>query len=147
MPDTPQNQRAYPQPDTQKPGLGFPLARIATVFSLACGAVLELAICRYAGKGQSELGTLRTLWDMFGPGDVLLADRLMCSWTENERCKWSWQKLSAIRHIVRGVGAVCRTPQALLRQVTFKNSWSSNHGALDPTAWAVKAVAPGSDFP
>jgi hypothetical protein len=82
MPDTAKNQHAYPQPDTQKPGLGFPLARIAAVFSLACGAVLDLAICRYAGKGQSELGMLRTLWHMFRPGDVLLADCLMCSWTE-----------------------------------------------------------------
>ena len=82
MPDTPENQHAYPQPDTQKPGLGFPLARIAAVFSLSCGTVLDLAICRYAGKGQSELGMLRTLWDLFLPGDVVLTDRLMCSWTE-----------------------------------------------------------------
>ena len=82
MPDTPENQRAYPQPDTQKPGLGFPLARIAAVFSLACGAVLDLGICRYAGKGQSELGMLRTLWNIFRPGDVMLADRLMCAWTK-----------------------------------------------------------------
>ena len=67
MPDTAENQRAYPQPDTQKPGLGFPLARIAAVFSLACGAVLDVGICRYAGKGQSELGMLRTLWNMFRP--------------------------------------------------------------------------------
>ena len=79
MPDTPENQHAYPQPDTQKPGLGFPLARIAAVFSLACGAVLDVGICRYAGKGQSELGMLRSLWHMFVPGDVLLADRLMCA--------------------------------------------------------------------
>jgi hypothetical protein len=82
MPDTPENQRDYPQPDTQKRGLGFPKARIAAIFSLACGAVLDLGICRYAGKGQSELGMLRTLWNMFLPGDVLLADRLMCAWTE-----------------------------------------------------------------
>jgi hypothetical protein len=82
MPDTPANQAAYPQPVVQKPGLGFPLARIAAVFSLACGAVLDLGICRYAGKGQSELGMLRTLWDLFRPGDVVLADRLMCAWTE-----------------------------------------------------------------
>jgi hypothetical protein len=82
MADTPQNQRDYPQPETQKPGLGFPLARIAAVFSLACGAVLDLGICRYAGKGQSELGMLRTLWNLFRPGDVMLADRLMCAWTE-----------------------------------------------------------------
>jgi len=65
MPDTPKNQAEYPQPVVQRPGLGFPLARIAAVFSLACGAVLDLGICRYAGKGQSELGMLRTLWDLF----------------------------------------------------------------------------------
>ena len=82
MPDTPENQHAYPQPVQQKPGLGFPLARIAAVFSLACGAVLDVGICRYAGKGQSELGMLRTLWNIFRPGDVMLADRLMCAWTE-----------------------------------------------------------------
>ena len=34
------------------------------------------------GKGQSELNLLRQLWDLFSPGDVLLADRLMCSWRE-----------------------------------------------------------------
>ena len=80
--DTPQNQRDYPQPDTQRPGLGFPHARIAAVFSLACGAILDMGICRYAGKGQSDLGLLRTLLHVFLPGDVMLADRLMCSWTE-----------------------------------------------------------------
>ncbi len=82
MPDTPENQRAYPQPIVQKPGIGFPMARIAAVFSLDCGAVPDLGICRYAGKGQSELGMLRTLWNIFLPGDIMLADRLMCSWTE-----------------------------------------------------------------
>src|SRR4026209_843541 len=82
MPDTPENQRAYPQPVAQKPGLGFPLARIAAVFPLACGAVVGLGICRYAGKGQSDLGLLRKLLDVFRPGDVMLADRLMCAWTE-----------------------------------------------------------------
>ena len=96
MPDTPENQRDYPQPDTQHPGLGFPLARIAAVFSLACGAVLDLGICRYAGKGQSELGMLRILWNIFRPGDVLLADRLMCTWTEMVMLKQ------------RGVDCVCR---------------------------------------
>ena len=37
MPDTPENQFAYPQVDTQKPGLGFPIARIGTIISLSCG--------------------------------------------------------------------------------------------------------------
>ncbi len=82
MPDTYENQQAYPQPPQQKPGLGFPLARIAVIFSLACGAVLDVGMCRYAGKGQSELALLRQLWSIFQPGSIMLADRLMCAWTE-----------------------------------------------------------------
>ncbi|MBA4182174.1 MAG: IS4 family transposase [Anaerolinea sp.] len=96
MPDTPANQAAYPQPVAQKPGLGFPLARLAAVLSLACGAVVGLGIRRYAGQGQSELGILRKLLDVFRPGDVVLADRLMCAWTEMVMLKR------------RGVGSVCR---------------------------------------
>jgi hypothetical protein len=82
MPDTYANQQAYPQPPQQKPGLGFPLMRIAVIFSLACGAVLDVGMCRYAGKGQSELALLRQLWSIFQPGSIMLADRLMCAWTE-----------------------------------------------------------------
>ncbi len=82
MPDTSKNQKAYPQPPQQKPGLGFPLMRIAAIFSLACGAVLDVGMCRYAGKGQSELALLRQLWSIFQPGSIMLADRLMCAWTE-----------------------------------------------------------------
>lgn len=82
MPDTPVNQQAYPQPPQQQPGLGFPLARMAAFFSLSCGAVLDLAICSNAGKGHSELGMLRKLWDLLRPGDIMLADRYMCAWHE-----------------------------------------------------------------
>jgi hypothetical protein len=82
MPDTNANQQAYPQPPQQKPGLGFPLMRIAVIFSLACGAVLDVGMCCYAGKGQSELALLRQMWSLFQPGDIMLADRLMCAWTE-----------------------------------------------------------------
>ncbi len=35
MPDTPANQAVYPQPPTQQPGLGFPLARIGLLLALA----------------------------------------------------------------------------------------------------------------
>jgi len=82
MPDTAENPRAYPQPPQQRLGVGFPLARIAVFFSLSCGAVLDLAICSYSGKGHSELGMLHKLWDILCPGDILLADRYMCAWHE-----------------------------------------------------------------
>ena len=38
MPDTIENQKAYPQPSSQKPGCGFPIAKIGVLFSLATGA-------------------------------------------------------------------------------------------------------------
>jgi hypothetical protein len=80
MPDTPENQAAYPQVYNQKPGLGFPIARLGALISLATGAVVNLGFCRYAGKGQGEVSLLRRLWDMLRPGDVVLADRLTANW-------------------------------------------------------------------
>src|SRR5215468_7795315 len=80
MPDTPANQEAYPQVYNQQPSLGFPIARVGAVISLACGAVVNLGFCRYAGKGQGEVSLLRRLWDVLRPGDVLLGDRLLANW-------------------------------------------------------------------
>ena len=82
MPDTPANQNAYPQNVAQKPGLGFPIARIGTITSLACGAILDLGFCRYAGKGQGEVSLLRRIWGVLSAGDVLLADSLLSNWAE-----------------------------------------------------------------
>jgi hypothetical protein len=81
MPDTRENQAAYPQVYNQKPGLGFPIARIGALISLACGAVVNLGFCQYAGKGQGEVSLLRRLWDVLRPGDVLLADSLISNFT------------------------------------------------------------------
>ena len=80
MPDTPANQAAYPQVHNQGPGQGFPIARLGALISLACGAVVNLGFCRYAGKGQGEVSLLRRLWDVLAPGDVILADRLTANW-------------------------------------------------------------------
>ena len=41
MPDTPENQACYPQPNTQAPGVGFALARLVMVICLATGAALD----------------------------------------------------------------------------------------------------------
>src|SRR3954464_15907065 len=80
MPDTRENQRACPQVYNQKPGLGFPIARLGALISLACGAVVDLGFCQYAGKGQGEVSLLRRLWDSLRPGDVLLTDALLANW-------------------------------------------------------------------
>jgi hypothetical protein len=80
MPDTPENQAAYPQAKTQAPGVGFPIARILVVFSLAVGTVLEAAMGPYQGKETSELALLREIVDQFHRGDIALADRFFCSY-------------------------------------------------------------------
>jgi len=75
MPDTPSNQQAYPQPRTQKPGLGFPMARVVVLLALATAVLAGASIGPYLGKNQGEPAQLRTLLGQLQPGDVLLGDR------------------------------------------------------------------------
>jgi hypothetical protein len=75
MPDTPKNQQAYPQPRTQKPGLGFPIARLVVVLALATAVLAGAAIGPYVGKNQGEPALLRTLLDQLPAGAVLVGDR------------------------------------------------------------------------
>jgi putative transposase len=79
MPDTAENQREYPQAKTQRPGIGFPIARCVAVLSLATACVLDLAIGPYAGKETGETALLRTLMKTFLPTDIALFDRYYCS--------------------------------------------------------------------
>lgn len=74
MADTPENQAAFPQSKIQKPGIGFPMARILAVISYTTGAILDLAIAPYAGKGTGETSLLRQVMGNFNPGDVVLGD-------------------------------------------------------------------------
>lgn len=74
MPDTPANQKAYPQPARQKPQLGFPIMRLVGLMCLSSGALLDLALGPYAGKKTGEGALLRQLLDQLHAGEVLLAD-------------------------------------------------------------------------
>lgn len=80
MPDTPENQADFPQHGSQEPGAGFPLARLVGVISLANGAVLDIAMGPYQGKGTGEYGLFRELLGCFVAGDVMLADSYYCSY-------------------------------------------------------------------
>jgi len=80
MADSAQNQLYFPQPEQQQTGAGFPLARLVGVISLAHGAVLDIAMGAYQGKGTGEHALLRRLMDAFVAGDVMLADRYYCSY-------------------------------------------------------------------
>ena len=96
MPDTPANQERYPQPGSQKPGCGFPVMRIVAVFSLATGALLEMA---RGALAVHERTLYRSLWDHFAPGDIALNDRGFAGYADFHHLK------------ERGVDSVSRNHQ------------------------------------
>jgi hypothetical protein len=80
LPDTPQNQTAYPQPTSQAAGIGFPIVRIVALVSPATGLLYDAALGPYAGRQTGETALLRTLFHVLQAGDVLLAGRYFGGW-------------------------------------------------------------------
>ena len=54
LPGTDANQAAYPQPASQREGLGFPVMRLVVLLCLASGALLDAAEGACQGKGSGE---------------------------------------------------------------------------------------------
>jgi|ERR1700723_1712840 len=79
-PDTPELQAKFPQPSSQKPGLGFPLIRMVVLLSLATAMIGGMAMGPYAGKETGETALFRQLLQRLKPGDIVLADRYFCSY-------------------------------------------------------------------
>lgn len=79
IPDTPQNQTAYPQSSNQAPGCGFPTASIGALFSLAT----EVAIALVTDVPNThDVKLARRLYGFMNPGDVLLGDRAFDSYAD-----------------------------------------------------------------
>ena len=74
MPDTPENQAAFPQQRGQKTGLGFPICRVVGITCLGSGALLNAAIGRFNGKGGDEQTLLRSIQDTLEDDDIVLGD-------------------------------------------------------------------------
>jgi hypothetical protein len=99
LPDTPDNQKCYPQPPGQKPGLGFPLLRLVVVVSPITAAAQDLAYGPYEGKETGEPALFRSLLAEMVAGDVVVFDRYYCS---------SFMVALAVRH---GLDVVVRLHQ------------------------------------
>lgn len=97
MPDTPANQKVFPQQRMQKPGCGFPIMRFVGLFSLATGCLIGVVSGSYY---EAELSLFRRLWHFLKPRDVLLADRHFSDYG-TLACLWEW-----------GVDAVMRMHEA-----------------------------------
>jgi len=103
--DTPKNQRRYPQPATQKKGCGFPVLKLAVLFCLNSGAVLNVI---WDSLHNHDLSLFRQLWDQLHAGDILLGDRAYGEYTT----------LAALP--TRGVDVIARLHQK--RKVDFRKA-------------------------
>ena len=99
MPDTVANQAAFPQNHQQRPGLGFPLARIVGVIALGTGVVTHWTVSACEGRGTHEIMHAWRLLEAFQAGDVVVAD-----------CAYGSYFLLAALH-QRGVDCVIREHQ------------------------------------
>ncbi len=79
MPDTVENQKEYPQPSSQKPGCGFPIAKIGVIFSLMTGAAIALCI---DVMNTHDIKLARNLYSFLKPNDVLVGDRAFCAYAD-----------------------------------------------------------------
>ena len=80
MPDTEANEAEYPKQSGHEDGLGFPIARMVVVFSLATAMLCDMAMGPYSGKETGETALLRELLPRLDSRDILLLDRLYCSY-------------------------------------------------------------------
>jgi hypothetical protein len=74
MPDTAENQEAFPQHKGQKEGLGFPILRFVVILSMTMGTVLDYAVGQYKGKGTGEQSLFRMISDCIKEKDILVGD-------------------------------------------------------------------------
>jgi hypothetical protein len=77
MPDTPTLQAAFGQPNVQRPGCGFPMAHLLGLFHAGTGVLLKLIV---APLLTHDLAQGHKVPPMLAPGDVLVADRGLCSY-------------------------------------------------------------------
>ena len=103
MPDTTANAQSWPQPSSQKEGLGFPCMKLVGIFSLASGGLEDYAT---GTLHQHESILFRSLWERLEKGDLMLGDRGFCSYA-------AMASLS-----LRGIDSVMRQHQA--RKVSFR---------------------------
>ena len=104
--DTPENQKTFPQPSSQKPGAGFPVMKIVALFCVASGAIVGQAT---GNLWTSEISLAAQLLNSLAAGDVLVVDRGFCHYA-----------LAALLGSLR-VDLIARVPTTV-RHIDFRKS-------------------------
>lgn len=79
MPDTPELQKEFGQPGNQKPGCGFPVAHMLTLFHAGSGFLLKVLA---APLRTHDLAQVAHVHPELQTGDVLIGDRAFCSFVQ-----------------------------------------------------------------
>jgi hypothetical protein len=94
-PDTPANQKVYPQSSSQEDGLGFPQVRLLASICLKTGLTLDVQYGPILGKKTGELSLFRQMLPTFKRGDIIVGDAIFDCYRE----------LSHLKN--RGIDVVC----------------------------------------
>jgi len=143
MPDTPQLQKHFGQPSGQRPGCGFPVAKILALFHAKTGLLVAV---HAAPLRTHEMAPVELIHPSLQVGDVLVGDRGF----------WSYVHLALL--VARGVHAVFRIHQKQLVDFTpdrpparGKNAkgqpsprWIKASGPLDQTVEWFRPIEPPS---
>lgn len=100
MPDTPENQKAYPQPASQAEGCGFPAIKLCGLVNLGHGGLGDFA------SGRENSGEMRGFDAHLGQlekGDMLVGDRLYSSYEAIARLKGNGAEYTGRNHQARKI--------------------------------------------
>lgn len=103
--DTPDNQRVYPQPTSQKPGCGFPVMGVMGVLNHAHGGWEDFAV---GEQITHDAPVAHKLLHNFSTGDLVCADRAFCT----------YELITSL--LQRGAHSVMRLHQARHRVLDFR---------------------------
>jgi hypothetical protein len=76
-PDTPDNQKHFPQPQGQKKGCGFPVPKLVGLFDATSGLIIRVL---FSTLYTHDLRGMPGLLPLLGQGDLLVGDRAFCAY-------------------------------------------------------------------
>lgn len=77
MPDTDENRAKWPYAGGQRPGCGFPTAKMVGLFCMATGRLIRFALDSWK---THEIPLAREMVGWVEPGEIVLTDRGFCGW-------------------------------------------------------------------
>lgn len=154
MPDTEENQQRWPQSASQKPGCGFPQAKLVGCFSMAHAGLISWGL---SDKHSHESTIWREMWDLFNPGDIALTDRGFSSYEAMAQLKNSHQVDTVMRmHQRRKVDfrkgrrlgdqdrlQIWKRPQRPNKHVLTKEQWEELPVEIEVRVIRMRVQVPG----